>query len=79
MGGGSVADQYLDDALDDLPLISDAFLAALRVLFPLELPSPTSTEREDLFQSGQQSVIRKLEEAQTDQIERASESLQKHP
>tara|TARA_R100000808_G_scaffold4669_2_gene14921 strand:- start:11689 stop:11877 length:189 start_codon:yes stop_codon:yes gene_type:complete len=45
----------------EIPEIPKALLDALRDQFPVNLPSPSTTEREDLYHAGEQAVLEYLE------------------
>lgn len=66
-------DADLEDDWDKVQLISQELIDLLKSRFPANVPSPTSTEREDCYSSGTQCVIGALILGREYQIERARE------
>jgi hypothetical protein len=61
------------EPIEELPPIGKAFLKVMERVFPIRSPEPSTTQREDLYYAGQQSVLAFLRKAMQDQIDRQNE------
>ena len=63
-----------DAPLSDFPTVTKQLLDALQKHFPIRLPRPGSSERDDLYFAGQRSVVEFLEQIQEFQASNALEA-----
>jgi hypothetical protein len=64
-------DEDLDDPADGIHLIHESLIALLEARFPVRLPTPGSTERDDVYAAGQRDVVRYLIDTREYQQEQA--------
>ena len=68
-----MSDRDLLDLTEHVPPVSKELLDLLREVFPVTPPTPTSTEREDMYASGHREVLEYLIALREHQLQRARE------
>ncbi len=63
------------EPIERIPPLHPALLKVLGVMYPERIPKPDDTERQDMYNAGQRSVVLFLQRTHDDQMERARDQM----